>query len=634
MAASEQRCLPFRVEAAESHVSTEAHMAAAQQRRRPSCVQIERTTIPGVFTLPNYVLENVLKVLVAPWGVTEGVPKHLAANMPMNKITETHPGLNAIVAASKSLTRCFVVFREMPPVIPHWCSRVIIRDEFGDAAGSAVWKRGEKLARRCHGVSAFYLDECHYVTDSLIKCLFLHCPSMTSLDVHGSEDITDKVFELMAVSKLKHMYISECDKVRGTGVSDVPIPGGGVSEVPEAINIAAACKGLITLDLSYSGIESTVLARIGSGTLKTLLLCGSKVEDVSLAAMVEKSPNLKTLWLANCNITDAGVAAIASACHRIKSLSLYECTSISNVALKSLGDGCTAITDLDLTGCKHITKAGFLTIATKCKNMEIIHFAGCYPGCDSDRLSHILRLVDAPFVCSDLRIKLRGRIRLENMAEWPMLTTLNLDRCGFTCPPQAFYNMVAKCPNIKRLCLAGCICVGDETLDEMAAALRALRHLDLDCCSEVTNAGLASLGRWCNDIDTLNLRKCTEIGDEGMGHLAKCPKLTALDISYCTKIEIGGLKALAVGCPHITGIRINGCPYLISRCHRADSTQKRGGPSSCMYTQTGQVVFPVDCKCLYGSAHTEFGKYRSHFANYSHVDHRGYDVDVARFNAK
>ena len=380
------------------HSYRAAHMAASEKRAGRFRVQTAEAAMPSVLLLlPDNLLETILMLLVPPW--SEGW-KRLAANKQMNKITATNRAFARHVAATKSLTRCFVVRGQIPASIPRWCSGVLLRDGFNEEGL-------QQLGGMCHNVSAFYLGEYPQLTDVGLSRLFAGCSSLTSLDVESSH-ITDEVFGLLAASAgMKHLWLSGCYSLRG-------------------IDMATACRNIVTLDLSYTGITATALSSVGSRFITRLYLAHSNLTDASLRLIADKSPNLTELEVTGCAVTNEGVCAVAARCPAIEILALEEC-DISDAAAQSICEGFPVITDLDLSGCPKITDAGLLALAAGCKTIRFIHLAGCN--------------------------EINNSGRLEKMSQLPELRTLNLGGCGIGKSFIGVCGLVGACPNVTTLCL-------------------------------------------------------------------------------------------------------------------------------------------------------------------------------------
>ena len=540
-------------------------MAASEKQTRSFCLETGAVAMrDGLLMLPDHMLVTILVLLVPPW--TDG-SKRLAANKCMNKITETHTAFIGHVAATKSLSRCFVLTAQIPASIPSWCFGVLICADFNE-------DMLQQLGGMCHNVSSFYI-EYPQITNVGLSHLLARCSSLTNVVLDSSPNVTDEVFELLAASTgLKFLGLSGCHNLRGA---------------PESMSyLKMSCRNVVTLDLSDTEITPTALSLLGTQFLTTLCLINSKLTDASLQSIADKSPNLTSLFISSCAITNAGMDAIAAGCPAIRSLALDGC-DISDPTLRRIGEACPFITDLDLSKCPEITDAGLLALAAGCKIIRVMHLSGCN------------------------QINNSGTLGIAPLSKLLELRTLILEGCELGEHTIGLCGLWAACPNVTILCLSDWIGISDAQLHLVAVHLHSLTDLDLNCCSKITNEGLWSLGHWCTTLTTLDISHCKKIGDEGMAYLAGgckrlatliishcqigdagmaylagCKRLNTLDMSHCTGVTITGLSAMAAGCLDIAVIKIKGCACLVALC----------SPEGRMCTPTGHAILPATCQVI------------------------------------
>lgn len=94
--------------------------------------------------------------------------------------------------------------------------------------------------------------------------------------------------------------------------------------------------------------------------------------------------------------------------------------------------------------------------------------------------------------------------------------------------------------NIRILKLAGTE-ITDIALRYVTQYLPNLVHLSLSCCARITDAGIAQLStKPANTVTTLvnlDLSNCKLVTEQCLDHLAKCEKLTRLDMRHCTQVS-------------------------------------------------------------------------------------------------
>jgi F-box/leucine-rich repeat protein 14 len=113
---------------------------------------------------------------------------------------------------------------------------------------------------------------------------------------------------------------------------------------------------------------------------------------------------------------------------------------------------------------------------------------------------------------------------------------------------------VRRLENLESLSLRGCNQITDDGLQALEG-LSSLKSLNLKGCSQVTNQGLSSVGRLKN-LEFLNLMGLPKITDAGLKSLRRdLPNLKVLEFSvgphicwsYLSTIGITGMVVLSVG---------------------------------------------------------------------------------------
>jgi F-box/leucine-rich repeat protein 2/20 len=81
-------------------------------------------------------------------------------------------------------------------------------------------------------------------------------------------------------------------------------------------------------------------------------------------------------------------------------------------------------------------------------------------------------------------------------------------------------------------------------------------------CSNITDAALASLAKYCPRIQSLDLTN-TQITDEGLARIgAGCRALKKLICWSCEAITDEGVSKVAAGCSSLENLNITGCPQV------------------------------------------------------------------------
>lgn len=139
---------------------------------------------------------------------------------------------------------------------------------------------------------------------------------------------------------------------------------------------------------------------------------------------------------------------------------------------------------------------------------------------------------------------------------------------------------VSNCRNLTTLCMAGVrtlmpslktlnmrnMVVGESTFEWIGEGGRAIVHLDLSRCEELTDATLTYIGRRCRMLRDVNIARCTKISDEGIkGFIEKFQgELHSIDISGCILCGAAAVMALSTNTTELTKVKISGISRVTS----------------------------------------------------------------------
>ena len=171
------------------------------------------------------------------------------------------------------------------------------------------------------------------------------------------------------------------------------------------------------------------------------------------------------------------------------------------------------LTKLDLSYCTLVSDVGLWAIARHCRYMKHLILQGCDTITNIGLRSLSLALLD--------------------------IDTLNFNHCHL---------------------------LDDIGLTVVATGKWKLRHLYLRDCVGIMDNGVSKLARAHPTLQTLDLNGCTNVGEFGDKAIkeigAFCGDLRYLDLGGCRRVEDSGLRALAVGCPHLEVFKLAGCDVL------------------------------------------------------------------------
>ena len=114
------------------------------------------------------------------------------------------------------------------------------------------------------------------------------------------------------------------------------------------------------------------------------------------------------------------------------------------------------------------------------------------------------------------------------------------------------------CPKLQRLDLSSCSEITDLSLKALADGCRALTHLNIAWCENITQNGKL-FHQFCFLLFTFYL--CLIITySSGVEALARgCPKLRSFMCSGCTQVNDAAVSVLAANCPSLEVVNLFGC---------------------------------------------------------------------------
>jgi Ca2+-binding EF-hand superfamily protein len=289
-------------------------------------------------------------------------------------------------------------------------------------------------------------------------------------------------------------------------------------------------------DLAYWNITDRELGRVLAinPALTGLTLTGCELVDDSCCPTLAKLTKLERLVLTGTAITDAGVMQLR------QSLACLLEIDLSGILVS---DHCV---DRLLTGCKRL---------------------------------HTVRMVGNESV-SDKALEAFGRA----LASFNKLRVLDLGGCA-RITDRGMLAMLAEARDLQELYIPHCPLVTDLCL--MAFASRASTYVELKVLDvqhvRINDSGLGWLAHTAAKLHTLNLSGCGELSDVGLASLGRCSSghgccaLVNLDLTDCAKLTPMGLgEFLEAAGHHLQKLVINGCidmddgacDALAEHCHQ------------------------------------------------------------------
>eukprot|EP01126_Amoeba_proteus_P052011 TRINITY_DN6253_c0_g1_i9.p1 TRINITY_DN6253_c0_g1~~TRINITY_DN6253_c0_g1_i9.p1 ORF type:complete len:134 (+),score=14.08 TRINITY_DN6253_c0_g1_i9:436-837(+) len=89
-----------------------------------------------------------------------------------------------------------------------------------------------------------------------------------------------------------------------------------------------------------------------------------------------------------------------------------------------------------------------------------------------------------------------------------------------------------------------------------------LLHLNLSCCSKISDPGLKVLTMRCTDLRTLNIYGCHKLTCNGLSEIVRLTNLTDLGLSKLSCVGDYSISCVARACTNLISLNINGCRLL------------------------------------------------------------------------
>lgn len=286
--------------------------------------------------------------------------------------------------------------------------------------------------------------------------------------------------------------------------------------------------------------------------------CVSVTYDV-LQRITESCPHIRQLTLSGCpKVTDSGVALVATTYHtNLTRLELNECFEVTDNSLASLSEQCTNIKALHLGYCQYITDKGTEMLCRALPTnpkMSYIHL-------EEITLDYCTELTDKAIqqlvsFNSTLRyLSMSGCKITDNAIRYvagycARLVTLNVKECDMLTD----YTITVIAQRCKGLEAFDGSCGGrytDASAQQLALYSHQLKSLSLARSAAITNASLGSIALGCSRIESLNING-TQVSDEGLKQLVtSCRNLKQLDVSFCKRLTVDGIRLLLTNCPSL-----------------------------------------------------------------------------------
>ncbi|KAF5467835.1 hypothetical protein F2P56_012047 [Juglans regia] len=143
------------------------------------------------------------------------------------------------------------------------------------------------------------------------------------------------------------------------------------------------------------------------------------------------------------------------------------------------------------------------------------------------------------------------------------LQVLDLSK-SFKLSDRSLFALAHGCRNLSKLNISGCSAFSDSALAYLASFCQNLKVLNLcGCVQAASDIALQAIGRYCSQLQSLNLGWCDNVSDVGVMCLAYgCPDLRTLDLCGCVRITDDSVIALANKCLHLRSLGLYYCQNI------------------------------------------------------------------------
>lgn len=193
--------------------------------------------------------------------------------------------------------------------------------------------------------------------------------------------------------------------------------------------------------------------------------------------------------------------------------------------------GC--LTSLNLKNCFQITDAELKGVSLTCVNVTTLSLSNCWPVTDRG-IKYIARNVKG-------------------------ITSLDISYCSQV-HGIGFENH--KWSNLRFLSISYCKSIGDDELELVLSRAPELRVLHARRCKKITDFGIFTMARFCRLLSRLDLGDC-EVTEKTLQWISTgCQNLTSLNLTFCLKINFGGITDVSLALKNLRHIRFDHCTQL------------------------------------------------------------------------
>ena len=434
-----------------------------------------------------------------------------------------------------------------------------------------------KLFQEVPHLRSLTLINCPQVDQRYISYLAMMCPHLEYLHLGENPQIEADLFRAFngAFPKLSELHLSDCKNVRTNELANfidtcLHLRCLNLSHCPQLdtsfLHRLAACA----YPLRYFGWEgnggsSQAMQEVLESTeqLQEVYFSSFKnLSDECLKALSFSSSSLRVLGVANqTRISPKAWTEFFSNCEQLEHVWLCLSSGLSEQAFSALGH--QPLKTLHVNFCPAVDDTMLRNLSVL-PSIEDFNCALCEPIEDDT----ILKLLGEGSDLKSLNIsfsKVKDQTITELITLHPNLRILQLEACkelngDFLSDLASIHSLnLGSNPQIKNfpytLNLRTLVFDGSEVPTSGFDSLQGVKNLQLSNCKKLQNKHLENL---CG-MESLHLSYANYVTEDAIAPiLKKSPLLSELKLSYCSNINLNVLENIAVDCPYLHTLFLNG----------------------------------------------------------------------------
>ncbi|CAH8363179.1 unnamed protein product [Eruca vesicaria subsp. sativa] len=396
-----------------------------------------------------------------------------------------------------------------------------------------------------------------------------------------------------------------------------------------AISVGTSTRGgLGKLQIRGNGFESKVtdagLGSIAYGcpSLKVLSLWNlPAVSDVGLSEIARSCPMIEKLDLSRCpGVTDKGLVAIAENCQNLSDLTIDSCSGVGNEGLRAIARRCTNLRSISVRSCPRIgdqgvafllAQAGSYLTKVKLQMLNVTGMSlavlGHYGAAVTDLVLHGLQGVNEKGFWVMGNAKGMKKLKSLSVTSCRGMTDVGLEAVGSGCPDLkhvslnkcllvsgkglvalaksalvleslkleechrinnfGYFGFLMNCGSkLKAFSLVNCLGLNQEShLPSTSCISSSLRSLSVRCCPGFGDASLSFLGKFCHQLQDIDLCGLNGVTDAGVLSLLQSNNvgLVKVNLSGCVNVSDNTVSALSMSHGHtLESLNLDGCKNI------------------------------------------------------------------------